>query len=135
MAGFSLTATGGPACLQVSVQCGHCAGFATADPLLGISDRTGCDFQQLPVRGQCKFAEEKIPFWPLIIGSARPPFGQAFIRQRLEPQCGDALGQFGELKIIDVVLAGVATGKYGLIFLQLQPADAGFRFCRGDCTP
>ena len=111
MAGFSLTATGGPACLQVSVQCGHCAGFATTDPLLGITDRAGCDFYQLPVRNQRKFAQEKIPLRPLIIGSARPPFGQAFIRQRLEPQCGDALGQIGELKLIDVVLARGTLGK------------------------
>ena len=82
-----------------------------------------------------EFAQEKIALRPLVIRAAGASLGQTRIRQRLEPQRGDPLGQIVKLKLVGVVLARVATGKNGLILEQLQPADARLHFCGDDGLP
>ena len=75
LTGLALASAGGPAGLQVAVQRSHRAGFAAANPLLGVVFRAGFQFHHLAVCDEPEFAQEKIALRPLVICAAGTALG------------------------------------------------------------
>ena len=75
LTGLALATTGRPASLQVAVQRSHRAGFAAANPLLGVVFRAGFQFHHLAVCDEPEFAQEKIALRPLVICAAGTALG------------------------------------------------------------